>query len=77
MNHFKLTRGNQVTLPKRVRKALNLKAGDTVYFNIFEGNHVGIGKAHAPCKEEQAILLHTFSEWSSKEDEEAFAHFQE
>ncbi len=76
MYSFKLTSGNQVTLPKEVREALDIKAGEAVYFNIFRNGRVAIGKAEPLDEEYYESLRQTFTEWNSKEDDEAFANLQ-
>ncbi len=62
MNSFKLTVDKQVTLPKKVRKALKLETGDCVYFNIFKDGYVGIGKTKPSDKTERMLLRLSFTE---------------
>ena len=68
----KITSKYQATIPKSVRERLSLKAGDTIVFKEQNGA-ITITKA---SKEDLAYLKslqETLSEWSSPEDEEAFA----
>ena len=76
MNSFKLNLENKATIPKRVREALKLKAGDSIFFNIFKDGCVAIGKAEPLDEEYYEGMRQVFTEWNSKEDDEAFAHLQ-
>ena len=67
----KLTSKFQTTVPLPVRKALNLKAGDMVGFEI-EGNEVRLRRATPLDLAFSQALEATLSEWSSKADELAF-----
>lgn len=63
----KLSVKAQTVLPKPVRDKLGLKAGDTVRF-IIEEDRVLVAK-HV----EEDDPFHTFTEWASPEDDEAYA----
>lgn len=52
----------QITIPAKLRKALNLRAGDKVIFDINSDNVVTF---------HESMLLQ--SEWNSAEDNEAYA----
>jgi AbrB family looped-hinge helix DNA binding protein len=69
----RLTSKSQTTVPKAVREALGVKAGDRVAF-LVQGGQARVIKA--PTAEELAFLRladESFAEeWSSAEDCEAF-----
>lgn len=67
----KLTSKFQATVPTPVRKALQLKAGDVVGFEI-EGNEVKLRRATPLDLAFAQALEGTLDEWSSKKDDEAF-----
>ena len=67
----KLTSKFQATVPLPVRKALHLKAGDLVGFEI-EGNEVRLRRATPLDLAFTQALEGTLSEWFSKEDDKAF-----
>ncbi len=68
----KLTTKSQATIPGKIRKLLGLNPGDSVAFEIEQGQKVVIRKA-TPVDFEFAFALEgTLSEWSSKNDEEAY-----
>jgi len=61
----------QVTLPKPVREALALKAGDTVAYEIHDG-HVVLRNAVPVDVNHLEALQVTLSEWASAEDAAAY-----
>ena len=67
----RLTRKYQATIPKPVREALDLEAGDTVAFDI-EDEEIRIRKARPIDLEFAKALEDTLSEWSGEADEEAY-----
>ena len=68
----KLTTKSQATIPGKIRKLLGLSPGDSVVFEIEQGQKVVIRKA-TPVDFEFAFALEgTLSEWFSKNDEEAY-----
>jgi len=68
----KLTSKSQATIPGKIRKILDLKPGDSVAFEVDEKNNISIRKA-TPIDFEFAFALEgTLSEWSSKNDDEAY-----
>lgn len=69
----KLTTKSQATIPGKIRKYLNLKPGDSVAFEVGENNKVTIRKATPIDYEFAHALEGTLSEWTSKNDEEAYS----
>lgn len=67
----KLTSKFQTTVPLPVRKALHLKAGDIVGFEI-EGDVVRLRRTTPLDMAFTQALEGTLTEWSSKEDDKAF-----
>jgi len=68
----KLTTKSQATIPEKIRKILGLHPGDSVAFEITENQNVSIRKAVPIDFEFAKALEGTLSEWSSKNDEEAY-----
>jgi antitoxin PrlF len=58
----------RIVMPKRVRDRLGLKPGDLVRY-VVEGNRVVIECAKTEAEDDPFA---TFSEWSSKADEDAY-----
>ncbi len=67
----KLSSKYQATMPTAVRKALQLKAGDFVGFEI-NGNEVRLRRATPLDLAFNQALEGTLDEWSSAADERAF-----
>jgi AbrB family looped-hinge helix DNA binding protein len=67
----KLTSKCQTTIPAKVRKALNLKAGDLVGFEI-DGGKVMLRPVKPLDRAYLKALESTLNEWQSPEDEEAY-----
>ncbi len=69
----RMTSKHQATIPAPVRKALGLRAGDTVAFDILPGHGVRLRKA-GPLDMEfaHAVAATLASEWLSKTDDEAY-----
>ena len=67
----KLTSKFQTTVPLPVRKALHLKAGDFVWFEI-EGDVVRLRRTTPLDMAFTLALEGTLTEWSSQEDDKAF-----
>lgn len=75
MKAGKLTVKHQVTIPRDVRKALGLKAGDRVVFAIEDGQAV-LTKAEMNDAEEEAWFRFTMSqmtEWADPEEDAYWA----
>ncbi|RWX51461.1 looped-hinge helix DNA binding domain-containing protein, AbrB family [Candidatus Electrothrix marina] len=68
----KLTGKSQTTIPKEIRKILGIHPGDSVAFELNEESRVFIRKATPVDFEFAKALEGTLSEWSSKNDEEAY-----
>ncbi|MEI8360189.1 MAG: AbrB/MazE/SpoVT family DNA-binding domain-containing protein [Deltaproteobacteria bacterium] len=66
----RLTRKYQTTIPADVRRALRLKQGDVVQFEI-DGDRVALRRQHASDRAYLKGLDSTLSEWTSPFDEEA------
>jgi antitoxin PrlF len=71
MKSFKLTEKYQATIPSKVRKFLNLDKGDTIGFEILN-NKVVLKKTTTISDHYLNSLGNLLSEWSTKEDEEAY-----
>jgi antitoxin PrlF len=67
----KLTSKYQATIPEPVRKALHLRAGDAVAFDI-ENNQIRLRKAQPLDLAYAQALEGTLNEWESAADEEAY-----
>jgi len=67
----KLTSKYQATVPKAVRKKLNLNAGDIIAFEI-DNDIIKLRKASPIDIEFAAALVPTLNEWNSESDEEAY-----
>ena len=67
----KLTKKYQATVPKAVRKKLNLNAGDIIAFEI-DNDNIKLRKANPIDVEFSSALVPTLSEWHSENDEEAY-----
>ncbi len=67
----KLTKKYQATVPKTVRKKLELKAGDVIAFDI-DNDSIRVRKARPIDIEFSSALIPTLSEWESQNDEEAY-----
>jgi antitoxin PrlF len=73
INTSKLTTKSQATIPGKVRKLLGLHPGDSVAFEVDKNKKVMIRKATPIDFEFAKALEGTLSEWSSKNDEEAYS----
>ncbi|PCH82933.1 MAG: AbrB family transcriptional regulator [Piscirickettsiaceae bacterium] len=67
----KLTKKYQATIPEPVRKLLNLKMGDEIAFDI-ENDGVHLRRARPVDIAFAESLENTLSEWTTKNDEEAY-----
>ncbi len=74
MKAGKLTVKHQVTIPRDVRRALDLKAGDQVIFAIEDGRAVVTKvEMNEPTDDEWfRFTMAQMTEWNSPEDDEAF-----
>jgi AbrB family looped-hinge helix DNA binding protein len=67
----KLTAKYQATVPEKVRKLLGLKKGDLIAFDI-KKSKITLKKVSPIDLQFAKSLETTFSEWNSKNDEEAY-----
>jgi AbrB family looped-hinge helix DNA binding protein len=67
----KLTTKYQATIPAPVREVLKVDAGDTIAFDIDDGQ-IRLRKARPLDLEFARALESTLSEWTSEADEEAY-----
>lgn len=65
----KLTAKAQTTIPRAVREALHLKAGDEVVY-VIQDDRVVLSKASTSAIDDP---FGTFSEWDSGADRDAYA----
>lgn len=71
METAKITSKGQMTLPKKIREAARLRAGDVVALNV-EGGRVLMRKL-APREDKYLKSVQTtLAEWASPEDEAAW-----
>lgn len=71
MLNARLTTKYQTTIPKNIRKKLNLEKGDYITFEEVDG--VIFIRKMTPFDAEYAKSIEsTLSEWDNKEDDEAF-----
>ena len=68
----KLTEKYQTTIPLEVRKLLKLSKGDSVVFEVEDGDRVILRKASGLDFEYLKSLQETLCEWSTENDEEAY-----
>jgi AbrB family looped-hinge helix DNA binding protein len=67
----RLTQKYQATIPADVRRALNLKQGDTVQFEI-DGDRVTLRRRRVGDRSYLRGLEANLSEWTSPYDDEAY-----
>ncbi len=68
----KLTSKSQATIPRKIRAALGVHPGDAIVFEVAGNSKVLIRKANPIDLEFAKALEGTLSEWSSKNDEDAY-----
>jgi AbrB family looped-hinge helix DNA binding protein len=68
----RLTQKYQATIPAEVRRALGLKQGDVIQFDV-DGDRVSIRKQTRADRAYLEALEATLPEWSSTYDDEAYA----
>jgi AbrB family looped-hinge helix DNA binding protein len=68
----RVTQKFQTTIPAKVRKLLGIKSGDLIGFEAREKGEVVIRKATPLDVAFAKSVEGTLSEWTSKEDEEAY-----
>ncbi|MGH8248417.1 MAG: AbrB/MazE/SpoVT family DNA-binding domain-containing protein [Gammaproteobacteria bacterium] len=67
----KISAKGQVTLPKKVRESLRASAGDFIEYELQDGS-ILVRRVEPFDRRFHAALSDTLTEWSSREDEEAF-----
>ena len=72
MQMAKLSSKGQVTIPSAIRQSLNLKAGDTLVWDIKENDTITVRRVKPVDIEYLSALSDTLSEWNSEEDETAY-----
>ena len=77
MESTKLSSRFQITIPKEIREALNLKAGDSLFVRALENGHIILKKEYPVDKEYCQALTPLLAEWNSREDDVTFAHLQD
>ncbi len=71
MKTSRISSKGQITIPKEIRKSLNVEPGDIIAYEVENG--AVILKRVAPFDAVfHAALSSTLDEWGSSEDEEAF-----
>ncbi|MGA8164317.1 MAG: type II toxin-antitoxin system PrlF family antitoxin [Waddliaceae bacterium] len=68
----KLTAKYQATVPKKVREALHLEAGDDIVYEILDDQTVILRKVYPLDINYLEGINATLEEWEMKEDEEAY-----
>ena len=71
MKSSKITSRGQATIPKSIREAAGLYAGDVLVFET-DGDRVMVRKAAQGYDDHLQALSETLGEWTSAEDEEAW-----
>jgi antitoxin PrlF len=67
----KVTSKGQTTIPKEVRKALGLKPGDLILWEVAEGRAL-VRRVEPMDLAYLKALEETLTEWASPEDEEVY-----
>lgn len=70
MKHSRVTTRGQATIPKRIREAAGLYAGDMLSFET-DGDRVVVRKIAREAGGHLQDISDSMSEWVSAEDEEA------
>ena len=71
MHISKLSAKGQVTIPLEIRKALGIKPGDLVAYEI-QGQYVKLMRIAPFDAAFHSAISETLEEWNSPDDEEAF-----
>ena len=71
MKYSRVTASGQTTIPKSIREAAGLYAGDVLEFET-EGDRVVVRKVPGGRNAHRQGFTATMSEWASPEDEEAW-----
>jgi len=70
----KISSKGQVTVPIAIRKALNVKPGDYLIWDVADSGTVVVRRAREVDVSHLSAVSGTLSEWNSDEDETAFAN---
>ena len=68
----KITSKSQTTIPREVREALHVGAGDFIVWELSKDGSARVRKARALDRDYLRALEGTLTEWSSAADEEAY-----
>jgi bifunctional DNA-binding transcriptional regulator/antitoxin component of YhaV-PrlF toxin-antitoxin module len=68
----KITSKSQTTIPREVREALHVGAGDFIVWELSNDGSARVRKAQALARDYLRALEGTLTEWSSPADEEAY-----
>ncbi|MBL8501240.1 MAG: AbrB/MazE/SpoVT family DNA-binding domain-containing protein [Nitrosomonas sp.] len=69
----KLSHKGQITVPAEVRKRLQLKAGDTLAWEVLENGKMSVHRVEEPLDTSYLTALNdVLLEWNSAEDDEAY-----
>lgn len=71
MEFSRITARGQTTIPRRIREAANLRAGDVIAFEV-EGEHLVVRKVTWGEVDYLQASSEVMSEWSTLEDDEAW-----
>jgi len=71
MKFSRVTASGQTMIPKSIREAAGLYAGDTLAFET-DGDRVVVRKVSRERDDESQDISGTLSEWASAQDEEAW-----
>ncbi|MBI4665777.1 MAG: type II toxin-antitoxin system PrlF family antitoxin [Nitrospinae bacterium] len=68
----KITAKGQTTIPREIRLALKVKAGDLIAWEVAANGHVEVRRVQPTDMEYLRALEGTMSEWTAPEDEKAY-----
>jgi AbrB family looped-hinge helix DNA binding protein len=68
----KITVKGQTTIPREIRDALKVKAGDLLAWDVRPSGHVEVRRVQPLDIEYLRAIEGTLSEWAGAEDEEAY-----
>jgi len=74
MESSRVTSKGQTTIPRRIREAAHIRAGDLLSFRVDNQGRVIVELIDLPADDELAAVGETLREWSGPEDERAWAH---
>lgn len=68
----KISSKGQVTIPARIRKAMNAGQGDTLRWEVLDDGRVVVTRLVPMDLEYHKALAGTLGEWQTREDDEAY-----